>query len=229
MNYKVTIAIQGEADLVNVVTDRKKAQARIMKLVDEMQGTYTIGIPNVDAVNDTITVPLFKEQVPVGSITGAPAQSANRPLTGKFKRMQLAMSKITPEFLSKDIVGIVSEVLKGAYQPDAEVAPGLRVRDLLEVNGFFMNEELMTHLASMLSGRFFRRLATEYNVNLNDQAEVNKCVAMMDMSSKVEREAAKISIKALIKKEGTPVAADEAGIQKLLESINAGLAKAMGQ
>lgn len=229
MNYKVIIAIKGEADLVNVVSDRKKAQARIMKLVDDLKGTYTIGVPNVDAANDTITVPLYKEQEQVGTITGSPAKPANRPLTGKFKHMQLAMSKLTSEFLAKDLVGIIGEILKGAYQPDAEVAPGLRVRDLLEVNGFFMSEELVTHMAAMLTGRYFRRLATEFKIDLTDRAEVSKCAAMMDISSKKEYEAAKIAIEILIKKEGTPSAVDEAGVQALLERLNNFLTNVVNQ
>lgn len=229
MNYKVMVAIKGEKLKVRMVSNRIAARDLVLSLVGELHGAYVIGPTSVDDRSDTITVPLFKNNVEVGAITGSPAVSPQRPLTGKFKELKLLMSKADAPFLAKDVIGIINEVMTGKYDMDAMLSPGLTVRDVLSVNGFYTSHEVIEQIAAVYGGRLFREAAKRCGINLEDSLEVSKCVPIMDLSTKLEKAVAKIAVAALIKKHGLPDVPDEAGIQRLMTTINKTVMDQMAQ
>lgn len=219
MNYKVVVAIRNEKLRVMVRHDRDAAKALVLELIDEVQGAYVIGPTSIDQQHDTITVPLFKNNVHVGDITGAPVVGINRPLTGKYKELKLVMSKADAAFIAKDVIAITNEVLDGKYTGDTFFAPGLTVHDVISVNGFFTSPEVMEQIASVYIGRLFREAAKRCKINLDDSLEVMKCIPIMDLSTKLEKSAAKIAVAALTKKHGHPINVDQQGINRLMEVV----------
>lgn len=225
MKYKVVVTVLDKKLKVHMCNTKQDAIDKLMEVVSTMVGEYVIGGQNIDQVTDTITIPLLKDNKSVGSIIGAPATATARPLTGKFKRIKLLMSKVTPAFLASEVTGLLKEVLTGNYPMDAPIAPGLTVGDVLKVNGFFTDATLIEHMCSMYTGRMFRQLATQEGINMNDPAEVTKMIPVIDFSQRLEKAAVPIVINNLTRSQGIPTALDQEAIKGLVDKLLAALAE----
>lgn len=222
MKFAIQTTIGDKTPTIEPVLNREAAQAKLVAMIGEYtKKGYQSTIPEVHAVEDSISLTLSKEGEPsilVKAYNKFPG-SSDRPYTGKHKAFALLMSKVTKERIALDVEAVISTCLKGEFDMDAQMIPGNTVAQVIGAQGFFMNDIVLFQVIEAFMGRLYRQGALSVKIDLEDPQEMARCLPIIMKSNEVEKKAIPLVRERLIKKHGTPVSVDETAIEEILKRV----------
>jgi hypothetical protein len=108
----------------------------------------------------------------------------------KYTKLELRMKKIvTVDILVDTIVDIMNEMTEGKYSPSTQVGAVWTLRDVVEVQGFYLIEDIIRDLVSACIGRLFRMAVIDEGINLETPMNIKRITAMLDATYPVEEAA----------------------------------------
>lgn len=228
MKYTVMLSLKDMPSFIRVMDSQAQAATlmslELTKLLEE-HPELTPGPPEGGGKEDFMRVRFARDGVDIGFIEAAPKEGAakhvniQRPLTGKHKAFRLFLSKsVTSEFLAKEILGVIGEVMNGTHAMDAGLG-GYTVGELLAVPGFFKDERIITTMVSTFVGRFAHVAAkNQFRINLSEPLDRMNAIRAMECTANVELQAIKLIMTKAVAKFGEPALYDKAAADALINN-----------
>lgn len=238
MKYTVTLSLKDLPSFIRVMDTQAKAATlmslELTKLLEE-HPELTPGLPEGGGKEEFMRVRFVRDGVDIGFIEAAPKAGAakqvniQRPLTGKYKAFRLFLTKaVTSDFLAKEILGVIGEVMKGTHAMDSGLG-GYTVGELLAVPGFFKDERIITTMVSTFVGRLANVAAkNQFRINLTEPMDRMNAIRAMECTTTVELQAIKQIMAKAVAKFGEPALYDKAAADALIAKHDAMIREQVG-
>jgi hypothetical protein len=127
----------------------------------------------------------------------------------KYSKLELKMkSVVTSGFLARDITNIIKEMIDGKYPATTQVSIVWTLHDVLQVQGFYLIEDIIREFMSAYLGRLFRIAAIEEGINIATPTSARRIGEMLRSTDKIEEAALPLIIEEAKRTIGVPLFVD---------------------
>ncbi len=126
-------------------------------------------------------------------------------------------SKVTSEFLVNEVTAIVKKMTEGKFAMSEAVSFAWTIRDVLEVQGFYVIPDIVEELIACYVARFTRAAAIKFRVNVDLASSLRHMRPILMSTNEIEYAAVPLAIEQIKKVIGVPTEIDHIKARKLLD------------